>query len=228
VQNLQARGFSLPAIGELIKARESGASVSDVLGLGGGDAHDEWVPCKVRDLRRLVEMRLLRPSLLRKATDLGLLRWRRGRPLVRRWALDSGMHLAETAIPSDEVLDEFEHLKRATDEITARFVAVFERRLWPRMAEQSEQPDQLERVRALLVDLTATAERTMLGALRESMRDAAEDFARRHELLPSDGPAPAWMEHPVPLPAESFETGADERNPAESEIERFLSGEPDD
>ncbi|MEU4739819.1 MerR family transcriptional regulator, partial [Actinosynnema sp. NPDC023658] len=43
VQRLQSRGFSLPAIAELVKARERGASVAAVLGVGDEEGPDDWV-----------------------------------------------------------------------------------------------------------------------------------------------------------------------------------------
>src|SRR5262245_62731832 len=61
VQRLQDRGFSLPAIVELIDARAKGATVADVLGLGGGP--DDWVPVRVSQMRAIISVRDLRPRL---------------------------------------------------------------------------------------------------------------------------------------------------------------------
>ncbi|MDU0289964.1 MerR family transcriptional regulator [Saccharothrix longispora] len=221
VQRLQSRGFSLPAIAELVKAREQGASVAQVLGVGDEEGPDDWVRVRVRDIRRLVPMGDVRPRLLVRALQLGLLRWRRGWPHTRRWALEAGGRLAGLNVPCDDVLDSFEKLRRATDCIAADFVEVFERRLWPALADGAAEDDQLDRVRALLVELTYTAETAVVGTLRESIRDAAEEFARRHRLVPNDDFRPAWVEEPVPIAEHVVRTEEDEL-PDEPTIQRFL------
>ncbi|ONI88451.1 MerR family transcriptional regulator [Saccharothrix sp. ALI-22-I] len=230
VQRLQSRGFSLPAIAELVKAREQGASVAAVLGVGEAEGPDDWVRIKVRDISRLVPIGDVRPSVLRRAIQLGLVRWRRGWPHVRRWALDAGNRLTALNVPSDDVLDKFANLRTATDAIAADFVEVFERRLWPQLADNAQladtdtpgQDDQLDRMRALLVELTYTAETVVIGTLRESVREAAEQFARRHQLLPNDDFRPAWVEEPVPIAERLIQTDEDDEIPDEPTIQRFL------
>lgn len=221
VQRLQSRGFSLPAIAELVKAREKGESVAAVLGVGEAEGPDDWVRIKVRDISRLVPLGDVRPRVLRRAVQLGLVRWRHGWPHVRRWALEAGNRLAALTVPSEDVLDKFANLRTATDGIAADFVEVFERRLWPQLADNADQEDQLDRMRALLVELTYTAETVVIGTLRESIREAAEQFARRHRLLPSDDFQPAWVEEPVPIAERLIETDEDEV-PDEPTIRRFL------
>ncbi|XVV02101.1 MerR family transcriptional regulator [Actinosynnema sp. CA-248983] len=220
VQRLQARGFSLPAIAELVKAREQGASVAAVLGVGDTEGPDDWVRVRVRDLKRLVPTGDMRPAVLRRAIQLGLVRWRRGWPHTRRWALEAGNRLAGLAVPAEDVLDQFAGLRRATDGIAADFVEVFERRLWPQLDGKSAEDDQLDRVRALLVELTYTAETVVVGTLRESIREAAEEFARRHGLLPGGDFQPAWAEEPVPIAERLIDT--ENEIPDETTIRRFL------
>lgn len=223
VNRLQQRGFSLPAIAELIAARDLGARVGDVLGLTGQGGPDDWVPVGVRELRALVSVRDLRPQLFRRASRMGLIRWERGKPFVRRWALDSGTTMTELTMAPTEILDAFERLRSQTDQIAADFVDVFERLLWPQLASQAGSDDQLDRVRALLVELTETAQGVVAGALRESIRDSAEAFARKHDLLPKDRP-PAWAGHTVPVLAERLEGGAAHPDePTSVDIDRFLA-----
>ncbi|WP_222719553.1 MerR family transcriptional regulator [Actinokineospora xionganensis] len=223
VNRLQQRGFSLPAIAELIAARDLGARVGDVLGLTGKGGPDDWVPVGFRELRALVSVRDLRPQLFRRASRMGLIRWERGKPFVRRWAMDSGTAMTEMAMPPREILDAFERLRAQTDQIAADFVDVFERVVWPRLADQAGSDDQLDRVRALLVELTETAQGVVAGALRDSIRDSAETFARKHNLLPEDRP-PAWAGHTVPVLAERLEGAAAHADePADADIEAFLA-----
>lgn len=222
VQRLQQRGFSLPAIAELIAAREKGESVAAVLGMGETEGPDDWVRIKVRDIKHLIPMGDVQPRLLLRAMRLGLVRWKYGWPHARRWALEAGGRLAGLRVPSDDVMDSFTRLRTATDAIAADFVRLFEQQFWPELARKAGDENQLENVRALLVELTYTAETAVVGTLRESIRDAAEEFASRHGLLPSDEFQPAWAEQPLPPIAENILDPAGDL-PTEQEIERFLS-----
>ncbi|MGK8502163.1 MerR family transcriptional regulator [Nocardia asiatica] len=197
VQRLQDRGFSLASIAELLTAREQGATVADLLALPGGP--EDWVPFGLREIRVMIKSRDLRPTLLRRATQLGLIRWRRGRPQARRWALTNGLRVAELEIPASEVLDQLVRLRDHTDQIAADFADIFERTLWPRIQADSTEIDQLDRVRALLEELTGLAEGVVVGALRESVRRLAEQFAERHELLAAEGEHPPWLDRPIPV-----------------------------
>ncbi|MFI6101539.1 MerR family transcriptional regulator [Lentzea sp. NPDC051213] len=221
VQRLQQRGFSLPAIAELITAREKGESVAAVLGMGETEGPDDWVRIKVRDIKHLIPMGDVQPRLLLRAMRLGLVRWKYGWPHARRWALEAGGRLAGLRVPSDDVMDSFTRLRTATDAVAADFVRLFERQFWPELARKAGDENQLENVRALLVELTYTAETAVVGTLRESIRDAAEEFASRHGLLPSEDYQPAWAEQPLPPIAENLMDPAGDL-PSEQEIESFL------
>jgi len=221
VQRLQQRGFSLPAIAELITAREKGESVAAVLGMGETEGPDDWVRIKVRDIKHLIPMGDVQPRLLLRAMRLGLVRWKYGWPHARRWALEAGGRLSGLRVPSDDVMDSFTRLRTATDAVAADFVRLFERQFWPELARKAGDENQLENVRALLVELTYTAETAVVGTLRESIRDAAEEFASRHGLLPSDDYQPAWAEQPLPPIAENLMDPAGDL-PTEQEIESFL------
>ena len=227
VQRLQQRGFSLPAIAELISAREKGESVAAVLGMGETEGPDDWVRIKVRDIKHLIPMGDVQPRLLLRAMRLGLVRWKYGWPHARRWGHEAGGRLAGLRVPSDDVMDSFTRLRTATDAVAADFVRLFERQFWPELARKAGDENQLENVRALLVELTYTAETAVVGTLRESIRDAAEEFASRHGLLPSDDFQPAWAEQPLPPIAENLMDPAGDL-PSEQEIENFLKRGDDD
>ncbi|MFC9898031.1 MerR family transcriptional regulator [Nocardia sp. NPDC127579] len=223
VQRLQERGFSLASISALLTARAQGASVADLLALPGGP--EDWVPLGLRDIRTLIKARDLRAALLRKATRIGLIRWRRGRPETRRWALASGLRVAELDIPVTEVLDQFIRLRAHTDQIAADFAEVFERTLWPRIQPGGTESDQLDRVRALLEELTGIAEGVLLGALRESMRELAEQFALRHALLPADGAEPTWLASPAPVLGDRL---LEPRSADDTAVDEFLAADTED
>jgi hypothetical protein len=120
------------------------------------------------------------------------------------------------------VLDKFTVLRAETDKVAAEFVEIFERKLWPRLAATTGEDDQLDRVRALLVELTYTAETVVIGTLRESIRESAEEFARRHGLLPSEDFRPAWVDEAVPIAERLVDPDLDTEVPDEPAIRRFL------
>ncbi|MEV0355499.1 MerR family transcriptional regulator [Nocardia sp. NPDC050697] len=218
VQRLQERGFSLTSIGDLLAAREQGATVADLLALPGGP--EDWVPFGLREIRTMIRAADLRPALLRRATRLGMVRWRRGRPQVRRWALTAGMRTTELEIPPAEVLEQMARLRAHTDRIAADFGEIFERTVWPRIRADSADADQLDRVRALLEELTGVAEGVVLNALRESVRHLAEDFVAKHDLLPAEGAGPAWLDRPIPVLNERLLDPGDDDIDA---VDRFLA-----
>jgi DNA-binding transcriptional MerR regulator len=220
VQRLQDRGFSLTSIVELLAAREQGATVADLLALPGGP--EDWVPLGLGDIRLMIKPKGLRPALLRKATQLGLIRWRRARPQTRRWALSSGLRVAELDLPPSEVLDQIVRLRAHTDQIAADFGATFERTLWPRIQAGSTETDQLDRTRALLQELTSLAEGVVVSVLRESVRHLAEQFVERHELLPVDGERPDWLDHPIPVLNERLLESRDDNS---DDVDQFLAAD---
>ncbi|WP_067694136.1 MerR family transcriptional regulator [Nocardia jejuensis] len=220
VQRLQDRGFTLASIAELLTAREQGATVADLLALPGGP--EEWVSLGLGDIRLMIKSKGLRSTLLRKATQLGLIRWRRGRPQSRRWVLTSGLRVAELDLPPREVLGQIVRLCEHTDQIAADFGAIFERTLWPRIQADSTETDQLGQIRALLQELTGLAEGVVVGAFRESVRHLAEQFVERHELLPADGERPAWLDSSIPILNERpLEPGGDDIE----DVEQFLAAD---
>lgn len=218
VQRLQDRGFSLASITELLTARAQGASVADLLALPGGP--DDWVSFGLREIRLMIKSKDLRPGLLRKATQLGLVRWQRGRPQARRWALTSGLRVAALEIPASEVLDQIVRLRAHTDQIAADFVDAFERTLWPRILADGTETDQLHQVRALMEELTGLSEGVVVRALRESVRRHAEQFAERHQLLPAEGERPAWLDRPIPTRNERLPEPIDDEVEA---VDQFLA-----
>ncbi|MEU0538461.1 MerR family transcriptional regulator [Nocardia sp. NPDC005978] len=222
VQRLQDRGFSLGSIAELLTAREQGATVADLLALPGGP--EDWVPLTLGDIRQMIKPKGLRPALLRKATRLGLIRWRRGRPQTRRWVLGSGLRVAELDLPPGDVLDQIARLRAHTDQIAADFGDIFERTLWPRIHAGGTESDQLDRTRELLRELTGLAEGVVLGALRESVRHLAEQFVERHELLPVGGERPDWLDHSIPVLNERLLEAHDDDS---DDVDQFLAADDD-
>ncbi|MBM7775831.1 DNA-binding transcriptional MerR regulator [Actinokineospora baliensis] len=220
VHRLQQRGFSLTAIAELIAARDLGARVGDVLGLDGTGGPDDWVPLRVGELLSTAPARQLKPTLVARATRTGLLRWRRGWPHTRRWSAEAGMRLTRLGVPQVEMLDAFDRVHAASAEIAADFTALFEKHLWPSLAAHAAEEDQLEQVRALLLELTETAQSVVAGALREAIRTAAETFAAEQDLLPDDGDAP-WASHTPPVLVRPDDE-PDDPAPSDAEIQCFL------
>ena len=135
ITELQERGFSLASIKELVDGMAAGQSLQTVLGLG--DAPTTWTreePATL-SLAELVEHLPgvePTPDVIDRVARLGLIRLAAdGTVTVDSPAfLDIGSRLMKMGVPSETVLDEYEHLRTLTDDIAARFTEVFRRHFW--------------------------------------------------------------------------------------------------
>jgi DNA-binding transcriptional MerR regulator len=175
IARLQDEGFSLAGIGRLLETWQQGRSLDDVVGVEQQlDAllhHRRGVVLSPEELLDRFPDGALTPDLVQRAAKLGLVEMTDdGRfhvPDAR--FLDTGAAMLELGVPADVILDEWEHLAAATDDIAARFVALFEEHLLP--AEWRVELDD-ERARALagtLARLQLTAGQVLAAALDASV-----------------------------------------------------------
>ena len=101
--------------------------------------------------------------------------------------LDTGAALAELGVPTEVILDEWEHLARHTDAIAKRFVAVFEDHLLPADWRRDLDADRIRELGTTLARLQHTAGQVLLASLDASV--AAVGAKRLAELVP-DSPRP--------------------------------------
>jgi DNA-binding transcriptional MerR regulator len=190
---LQERGFSLAAIKELLDGWQEGRTLDDVLGLGGSGSVWAREEPAVVDLPDLVGRfpSGIEPELVQRAAAAGLVAVRDdGRiEITRPRNLDLGSRLVALGLPPDEVIGEYEVLRRHCDELAGRFTDLFRRHLWPGLlatdggpekkpggAAAVPPPERLEDVRRALDELGGLALEVVDATLRHAIQDAAQGF----------------------------------------------------
>lgn len=175
IARLQAQGFSLAGIGTLLNQWQLGRSIDAIIGVEAqldallGEPHAVVVD-PVEVLAQFPDGAMT-PELMQRSGALSLVEITEdGKIRVpdRRF-LTTGAALAHLGIPLDEILDEWESLRRQTDEIAGRFIALFERHL---LAEQWQSNLDTERAGELagtLVELQAAAKQALAAALDASI-----------------------------------------------------------
>jgi DNA-binding transcriptional MerR regulator len=175
IARLQADGYSLAGIANLLEQWEQGRSLDAVIGVEAeldallGDAHA--IVLEPAELLERFPDGSMTPELMQRAASLGLAQPTddgKVRVAERRF-LESGSALAHLGIPLDVVLDEWEALVAHTDHIAARFIGLFETHLaaadW-RAGLDSEQARELAQT---LARLQATARQVLAAALDASI-----------------------------------------------------------
>jgi DNA-binding transcriptional MerR regulator len=188
IARLQAQGFSLAGIGELLDQWERGSNLDSMLGVEAElDALLGEVHAVVLDPVELLSRfppGSMTPELMQRAAALALVAPSEDgkvRVADRRF-LESGAALANLGIPLDVVLDEWEALITHTDDIANRFIAMFERYLAPDDWQRGLDAEQARGLAATLAQLQATARQVLAAALDASVARLGQ--ARLNELLP--------------------------------------------
>ena len=186
IAELQERGFSLAGIKELVDGWAEGRSLDDVLGLSddrGIWAAEEPTVVEVDELLERFPAEQVTPELLARVAGLGLVEVTddgRLRVTSPRF-LEIGTQLGAMGIPVDEIIDEYEALRSATDEIADRFTALFVRRLWEPMTADGITADDVGRITDTLEQLgqlgQAVVDLTLAQAVQQRARDFLDDQA---------------------------------------------------
>jgi DNA-binding transcriptional MerR regulator len=175
VARLQAEGYSLAGIANLLEQWEQGRSLDAVIGVEAeldallGDVH-AIVLDPVELLERLPDGSMT-PDLMQRAASLGLAQPAddgKIRVADRRF-LETGPALAHLGIPLDAILDEWEALVAHTDDIAARFIGLFETHLAPADWRAGLDTEQARELVHTLARLQATARQVLAAALDASM-----------------------------------------------------------
>jgi DNA-binding transcriptional MerR regulator len=168
IERLQAQGFSLAGIKQLLDAWEAGGSLPDALGLR---ADEQPVVLTSAELAERLPGIELNPQTMQRALASGLVEvLDDGRLRVpdRRF-LTVGPALAEMGVPVGRILDEWVGLRQLTDAIAARFAAVAEDELLPGVARTG--PGAADAARDALRRLVPLAHTVVDAALAASLRD---------------------------------------------------------
>lgn len=187
VANLQSDGFSLAGIARLV---ERWGDSSELDALAGVEAELDRVlgsaEATILDPGELVARfpdGAMTPDAMQRAAGLGLVTLTDGGRLrvADRRFLDAGAALVTLGIPVDAVLDEWEALLRQTDDLAARFVALFEAHVAPEGWQAGLDDDVATSLAAELSQLHALARQIVVAALDDSIARAGR--ARLGELL---------------------------------------------
>jgi DNA-binding transcriptional MerR regulator len=175
IARLQGEGYSLAGIANLLEQWEQGRSLDAVVGVEAeldalvGDVH-AVVLDPVELLGRFPDGAMT-AELVQRSVALGLVQpTEDGKVRVAdRRFLESGSALVHLGVPADVILDEWESLVAHTDEIAARFVALFESHLAPADWRQGLGPDETRTLALTLARLQAIARQVLTAALDASV-----------------------------------------------------------
>jgi DNA-binding transcriptional MerR regulator len=175
IARLQAEGYSLAGIANLLDQWERGRTLDAVVGVEAeldallGDAHAVVIdPAEL--LGRLPEGAMT-PEVMQRAVSLGLVQPTEAgqvRVADRRF-LETGSVLAHLGIPLDVILDEWEALVAHTDDMAARFTALFETYLAPADWQRGLDTDEARELAHTLARLQSTARQVLAAALDASV-----------------------------------------------------------
>lgn len=175
IARLQGEGYSLAGIANLLEQWEQGRGLDAVIGVEAeldaliGDAH-----ATVMEPDELLERfpdGSMTPELMQRAGQLGLIQVTddgKVRVTDRRF-LETGSALAQLGIPAGIILDEWEVLVAHTDDIAARFIALFESHLAPADWQQDLDTEEARGLARTLAQLHATARQVLAAALDASV-----------------------------------------------------------
>ncbi len=193
IARLQADGYSLAGLGDLLRLWEPGRSLDAVMGVEAGldallgDGHA--VVLDVAEVLERFPTGTMTPELMQRAGRLGLVEVTDdGRVRVAdRRLLDTGADLAHLGIPVAVILDELEALVAHTNEIAGRFIALFEQHLAPDDWRTDLGSDEARALAATLARLQATARQVLVATLDGSVARLGRE--RLGQLLADPGSA---------------------------------------
>lgn len=191
IANLQGRGYSLAAIGDLLRAWQEGRSVGDILGFEEAltEPWDQQTPERVP-----VEVLLDRfpeaagdDRLIDRVIRLGLVAIDGDDVVVLRPEhVAVGADLVAAGVPLAAALDELEALTTQTGHIAERFVDLFDRHIWAPFESAGMPAENLAEVTAALHRLRPLAARAVRAALGPAMdQRVAQTTAERAAHLAS-------------------------------------------
>lgn len=175
IARLQGEGYSLAGIANLLEQWEQGRSLDAVVGVEAeldallGDVHA--VVLDPPELLGRFPEGAMTAEVMQRAVSLGLVEpTNDGKVRVAdRRFLETGAGLAHLGIPTDVILDEWEALVGHTDDIAARFIALFEARLAPADWQSALDSGETRELARTLARLQAIARQVLSAALDASV-----------------------------------------------------------
>jgi DNA-binding transcriptional MerR regulator len=193
IAELQDKGYSLAAIKDLVDTWQSGHTLTDVLGVertaAGVLSNDDEIRLRPEELAARFPTSALSPDDMTRAGDLGIIAFDNDIIVIKSPVfLEVGAELVAMGVPVDEVLDEYEHLRRVTDQLAERFASVFERNLWQPFLDAGMPRDQLPRLNDGLTRLGPLAERIVDATLRQALAVVAARFLDQQAKALAESP----------------------------------------
>lgn len=189
IARLQGEGYSLAGIANLLEQWEQGRSLDAVVGVEAeldallGDVHA--VVVDPAELLSRFPAGAMTPEVMQRAVSLGLVQpTEEGKVRVAdRRFLETGSALAHLGIPAEVILDEWEALIAHTDDIAARFIALFEAHLAPADWRRGLDTEDAGELAHNLARLQSTARQVLASALDSSVARIGRE--RLGELIES-------------------------------------------
>jgi DNA-binding transcriptional MerR regulator len=189
IARLQVEGYSLAGIANLLEQWEQGRSLDAVVGVEAeldallGNVHA--VVLDPAELLSRIPEGAMTPEVMQRAVSLGLVQpTEDGKVRVAdRRFLETGSGLAHLGIPADVILDEWEALVAHTDDIAARFIALFESHLAPADWRRGLDTERAREFARTLARLQSTARQVLAAALDASVARLGRE--RLGELIDS-------------------------------------------
>lgn len=179
ISHLQDRGFSLAAVKEALDSWNAGRSLDHLLGIS------DVAPSLGREPLRLSPLELtqrfegvdLTQADIQKAAEVGLIEVDGAEIVVANEAFaDIGPAVARLGIPVAEILDEYEALSTAVDQMADRFRDVFERHLWEPFVERGMPADEVATLTSEVGQLTELATSIVTTELHDRFAAFATNY----------------------------------------------------
>jgi DNA-binding transcriptional MerR regulator len=182
IDRLQARGFSLAAIKDLLENWSRGASLSAILGAGQELAtFGEPTELTEADFAALFPDGHVDPAVVQRAAALGLVAFDAEHGTVRapsRAFVEIGRELAAHQIPPARALSEFEALAGDARRIAERFIALFDEYVIG--GEEAVTPQRREALDAVVQRFRGMAAAAVQELVLQAMDNAAAKAVARH------------------------------------------------
>lgn len=186
IEDLQARGFSLEAIRQILDAWSVGGDISHLLGLQSilnSPFHSEEPAYEtIPQLLSRFPDAAADPQLLTRAISLGLLEPHDGDTvrLPSPMLIEAGTELTDAGVPLAEVLDLFEQIQADMADVADQFIGIVERNLVDAAvtlrgdATPADVLDKLQRLRPLATEvIRPVLSRQLTVAIDRAMRRVA-------------------------------------------------------
>ncbi len=180
IDRLQARGYTLAAIKDLVESWESGRGLESLLGLESavaGTTGDQPLDLSPQEfVERFGEVEI-DVATMQRAIGLGLVEVHPDHFHVPNASfLELGSELVRLGIEPNAMLDEWEHVESVTKDLAARFRAAFEAGVWEPFVALGMPAEELDVVTAKLDRMRQIGREIVAVALKAAI-DAETDAA---------------------------------------------------